>query len=1650
MMINKTWKRTVASISLGLCVCIAIDPVVRAQVVPPKSVRDQRDEKLVSLSFRDAPIQVILDHYSEITGRTMIQSPGIPSVLLNLKGREKLTESEFLVALESVLAMNNIALVPMGEKFMKVVPSAELGTHGRGIRRHNEMTAEDQVNPASDTLQSRIIELKHLELSEILPILEGIKHSYAKIQPLERANGMLINETASNLERMLEIIDFLDVPIESKVETRIYELAHADAGQVASRLNELIQQAQSEQDQATSRRRSRNIRRVARAGQRSDQTSQNRQPTTTQSEVELAARGIVQGEVKIVSDERTNILIVISRPENFTFFDRIVTILDKSIEPNLTLEVVALEFGDAADIAGILNDFVGAATADAQSRQGRSGSNVDGQADSAGNRATALQEFVRSRRQARQRAAGSSAQGEGAIDEIGQLSENTRILSDQRTNSLLLMGRRQDIVALKQVIKELDVMLAQVLIEAVILEVNLNDNVETGIDWLQRSFTVSNDETVGPGGGLTVSQPVLGFGGGQQLTGSTFTDGSQINRDNAANLLAPGALTYYATFFDLNLDAVIRLASSESDAHILSTPVIVTTDNTEASILVGESRPVVTSTSTTAGGVARNTFQYQEIGISLDVTPRINPQNFVVMEVTQTADNVGGFEVIDGNNVPIITRRELQAQIAVEDRATIVLGGLVSSDGQNAATKVPLLGDIPLLGKFFRSTTDASNETELLVLITPYVMSTPADVARETSRLRDRSFADSSTWEGTWSDSKLLQPEPGTQADLFAPLPLDEKHQPQGILAHSGSKDIVPRVFGKSETDGTEQDPPVRTSAQDALDSPYNDVLETRENPRHRLRDSVDNKITPTETVEPEEVAPSESSPWRKIPRTSPEHSKRRVPNRNHEVMEELLRPVRKDADLPKPRRRALPDLRELDRSNPPEDELLEPSTMPDIPPENGEKKAKPPLASINKEVRTPISMMISTASEFAEDAVGNVLAFITDKSLVRHVNQGVIASVSGTDTIHPTKKESLFSRMASTLEIAKKPEVKVSPNESRERPVKAAKEPELFLERANLSTRDVSLMSPESRVAKVEHKAPPILQLAMASKRKSSARSQKQEDWKPVPATKLSKEENETPVHVKAKNTTRPLSTKPEHVPTPTISKEQLDIKSVTSGPRRFAIDQKSVADLPIRKRIDDPAPPTKRVKRSLPRRRPVEIDKETAAAQSEEPGDRAALPLRPPKDEKISRTKSSDDKQPPANTVKRSLPTPPVQADKETVPVQSDEPGGGWTVLPLKPPKDQKVSRTKSSDDKQPPANTVKRSLPTLRPVQADKETVPVQSDEPGGWTVLPLKPPKDQKVSRTKSSDDKQPPANTVKRSLPTPPVQADKETVPVQSDEPGGWTVLPLKPPKDQKVSRTKSSDDKQPPANTVKRSLPTPPVQADKETVPVQSDEPGGWTVLPLKPPKDQKVSRAKSFKEKSTENNESVARRKKTASQPKQRLPIRVKRSSQQARPTMKPNVTKVKPVQVRTPAKLKLKPRKMGEDPVKQPPNVKATLPPVVPKVNRHSSRQVIRHPIKARTAPTPDSVTAPIRKTVENGDKLVEELKSIVGPDAVKQADFPKMEHNKTTPNAMKTTTSSRDASLRLVSELPAQTPQHQDPAAEESTGINTDDTEAPPPLK
>ncbi|NLB60210.1 MAG: hypothetical protein GX806_03955, partial [Lentisphaerae bacterium] len=630
------------------------EDAVAAMALPPLVPADPdlaAATTLVGLKYEAMDLDEVLKLYSEWTGLAILKAPDVPAVKITLKCPKRLPKAEALLAIEGVLGMHGVALVPMGANLLKVVPISA----ARQFGMETGLGELDQSIADTDKLVSRIIELKHIDISEAQGTIQSLLHSYGKIMPLERVNCLLVTDTAINIKRVLEILEVIDQPIELREELRIFPIIHAKASEIMTKIEAILADVQTRDS------RTRLIQQQLSATRTPTPSAQPGRPASTRTtdpvldllrRARSAEQGVAQDKIKMVADDRTNSLIIIARPEHFRFIENIIQALDCQVEPDVSIKVFFLEYAEAKEVLSLLTSLV-AAAADTKT-----------QTPTPPARPTpTLTPSFEGRSAADGQRGETAASRSGEIQISGKLSSDVKIIADQRTNALLVMATKNDMLTIETLLAKLDISLAQVLIEVVILEVGLNKDVKMGIDWLQKSMVAYNKQS---GGGR---RAFLGFAGssmqgtyGQLMDATTLTDVSQ-------NIAGAGSgLSYYFSIFDLNIDAVMNMLKTTSDARILSTPIILTTDNKEAKIMVGEKRPIVTSTSISSGGTQQSGYEYKDIGIELTVTPHINKKGFVVMEVSQKINNVGEVVKIDGNEVPVITSREFGASISVNDR----------------------------------------------------------------------------------------------------------------------------------------------------------------------------------------------------------------------------------------------------------------------------------------------------------------------------------------------------------------------------------------------------------------------------------------------------------------------------------------------------------------------------------------------------------------------------------------------------------------------------------------------------------------------------------------------------------------------------------------------------------------------------------------------------------------------------------------------------------------------------------------------------------------------------------------------------------------------------------------------------------------------
>lgn len=311
--------------------------------------------------------------------------------------------------------------------------------------------------------------------------------------------------------------------------------------------------------------------------------------------------------------------------------------------------------------------------------------------------------------------------------EFGEVvSGEVKIVADEATNSIIIQATPSDYKIIEKTLKELDLRPKQVLVEVLMAEVTLSKGLDFGVQWTL-GHASKRGSTLGTGKWL-LDTPT-----------EKITDISQFRDFFAALAAGTAGFTYSITSGD-ELFMLLDALASVTKVDILSSPNILASDNKEAKINVGDEVPIVTSEQLATTDVSRfRNIQYRQTGVTLTVTPHVNSKNQVTMNIKQEVSEVAAATGTDVQaQTPTISTRNAETTISVQDGQTILLGGLISRNKQELQTKVPLLGDIPLLGRLFRTSSDNYRKRELILLITPRVVSTDDEAARLTGEYSNR------------------------------------------------------------------------------------------------------------------------------------------------------------------------------------------------------------------------------------------------------------------------------------------------------------------------------------------------------------------------------------------------------------------------------------------------------------------------------------------------------------------------------------------------------------------------------------------------------------------------------------------------------------------------------------------------------------------------------------------------------------------------------------------------------------------------------------------------------------------------------------------------------------------------------------------------
>lgn len=596
----------------------------------------QQQQATITPNFKDADLALVVQAVQSITGKTFIIDPRVRAQVTILSSTP-MSADAFYDAFLSVLQVHDFVAVPAGNNVVKIVPAQ----NSRWMPG-NDLPAK--VDPNSDEIVTQVIQLKNVSAANLLPALRPLVPQGAHFVAHQASNTVIISDRASNVARMMRIIQRIDQAGDEEVD--IVRLENASAAEIVRVVNTLYTQSGPQQ--------------------------------------EAGAAG-----AKVVADDRTNSVLLTGEKTQRLRLKALITHLDTPLEAGGDTQVRYLQYADAETIAGKLKEQI--------------------------------QGIVQATPGGTPPQPGAAGIGASADKSIG-------IWSDVQTNALVITAPPKIMRQIMLIVDKLDIRRAQVLVEAILVEVTLNKSAELGVNW-----------AVGSRGDDGSTVPIGMF---NQPVGNASIGSIAAALQNPASLLQSGlptGVTMGAGSFPdsgTNFAILLRALRGDASTNILQTPSIITLDNEEAEIKVAQEVPFITGQFTNTGASQGSvnpfqTIQREEVGTILKITPKINKGDSVMLKIEQESSGVAA--TTQGAVDLVTNKRTISTKVLVEDGGVIVLGGLISDTAMEGENRVPVLGRIPLIGELFRTRNGQKEKRNLMVFIRPKILRDGMSAAVETN-----------------------------------------------------------------------------------------------------------------------------------------------------------------------------------------------------------------------------------------------------------------------------------------------------------------------------------------------------------------------------------------------------------------------------------------------------------------------------------------------------------------------------------------------------------------------------------------------------------------------------------------------------------------------------------------------------------------------------------------------------------------------------------------------------------------------------------------------------------------------------------------------------------------------------------------------------
>ncbi len=648
-----------SSLSLGLSLAPALIGLSLTHAAPPAKKATAQTQP-ITLNFVNAEIESVARTLATLSNRNLVVDPRVKGTI-NLTTELPVSPNEAWSQFLSALRLQGFAMVET-KGLYKIVPEADAKLQGGNVQE----IYKGNGGSGSGQIVTHIFKLNFEHANNLVPVLRPLISPNNTININPGNNSIIITDYADNLQRMARIIATLDVSNASDVE--VIQLKHAIAVDLAPLVLRLVESGSNMPQAAAT-------------------------PGQTGAEYKTT----------LLAEPRSNSLILrAANPARVALVKSLVAKLD---QPNGTsasgnIHVVYLKNADATKLATTLRAA------------------VSGQATGATGTSAALNTAAAPTASPLANNATSTGSTLGSTTASSGSATGGQIQADTATNSLIITAPEPQYRQLRAVIDMLDQRRAQVMVESLIAEVNADKAAQMGIQW--QTASGSNGGTVGIIGtnfnnpltsGIATSigsGNIISISGGATALGGL---GSGLNIGSAKQINGTYTLGALATFLQTNVDS-----------NILSTPTLLTIDNEEARIVVGQNVPFITgsfSSPTTAGANPFQTIERKDVGLTLKVKPQISESGTVKLNIYQEVSSV---YKTDPQSGPTTNKRSIESNVLVEDGSIVVLGGLLSEEYVGSASQVPGFGDIPVLGWLFKSESRTRNKKNLMVFLRPVVM----------------------------------------------------------------------------------------------------------------------------------------------------------------------------------------------------------------------------------------------------------------------------------------------------------------------------------------------------------------------------------------------------------------------------------------------------------------------------------------------------------------------------------------------------------------------------------------------------------------------------------------------------------------------------------------------------------------------------------------------------------------------------------------------------------------------------------------------------------------------------------------------------------------------------------------------------------------